>query len=109
MFDDFSKYNDEQLLDHITMVSKKLLVANPNYPVYYQLQDYLGQARQEYSDRIALGIARKEIEEGDQVITIGEGESQVDPDPIPEEEREQMRLTALTKLLAQSYVYDRKK
>ena len=39
----------------------------------------------------------------------GEGEMQVDPDPIPEEEREAMRQVAVTKLLAQSYVYDTKK
>ena len=30
-------------------------------------------------------------------------------DPIPEEEREEMRKVAVTKLLAQSYVYDNKK
>ena len=52
---------------------------------------------------------KKDIEEGDQVIEIGEGEMQVDPAPIPEEEREEMRKVAVTKLLAQSYVYNDKK
>ena len=43
------------------------------------------------------------------MFEVGEGEMKVDPDPIPEEEREEMRRVAVTKLLAQSYVYNSKK
>lgn len=109
MFNDFSKYNDEELLTHIEEVQKKIFVANPNYPAYQQLQSYLDDARFEYRERIQVQIHKKDIEEGSQVLEIGEGEMQVDPDPIPEEEREEMRKTALTKLLAQSYVYNNTK
>lgn len=109
MFNDFSKYNDEELLTHIDEVSSKLLLANPNFPAYTQLANYINEAKSEYRDRITLSMMRKDIDEGEQVIEIGEGEMQVDPDPIPEEEREEMRLVAVTKLLAQSYVYDSKK
>ena len=109
MFNDFTKYNDEELLTHIDEASMKLLRANPNYPAYQQLANYIDDARGEYRDRITISMMKKDIEEGDQVIEIGEGEMQVDPDPIPEEEREEMRNIAVTKLLAQSYVYDSKK
>ena len=54
-------------------------------------------------------MMRKDIEEGESVFEVGEGEMKVDPDPIPEEEREEMRRVAVTKLLAQSYVYNSKK
>ena len=110
MYNDYSKYNDEELLTHIEEVQTKLFQANPNYPSsYQQLQDYIEDARREYRDRITLSMMKKDIEEGDQVIEIGEGEMQVDPDPIPAEEKEEMRKVAVTKLLAQSYVYDYKK
>ena len=98
MFNDFSKYNDEELLTHIEEVQKKLFVANPNYPAYRQLQSYIEEARTEYRERILLHAQRKDIEEGSQVIEIGEGEMTVDPDPIPEEEKEELRKTAITKL-----------
>ena len=106
MYNDYSKYNDEELLTHIEEVQTKLFQANPNYPAYQQLQDYIEDASR---DRITLSMMKKDIEEGDQVIEIGEGEMQVDPDPIPEEEKEEMRKVAVTKLLAQSYVYNNKK
>lgn len=109
MYNDYSKYNDEELLTHIEEVQTKLFQANPNYPAYQQLQSYIEDARREYRERITLSLMKKDIEEGDQVIEIGEGEMQVDPDPIPEEEREEMRRVAVTKLLAQSYVYNNKK
>ena len=109
MFNDFSKYKDEELLDHIDVLSSKLLRANPNYPAYQQLVDYINDARLEYRERITLSMMRKDIEEGESVFEVGEGEMQVDPDPIPEEEREAMRQVAVTKLLAQSYVYNSKK
>ena len=109
MYNDYSKYNDEELLTHIEEVQTKLFQANPNYPAYRQLQSYIEDARREYRERITLSLMKKDIEEGDQVIEIGEGEMQVDPDPIPEEEREEMRKVAVTKLLAQSYVYNNKK
>ena len=109
MYNDYSKYNDEELLTHIEEVQTKLFQANPNSPAYQQLQSYIEDARREYRERITLSLMKKDIEEGDQVIEIGEGEMQVDPDPIPEEEREEMRKVAVTKLLAQSYVYNNKK
>jgi len=109
MFNDFSKYKDEELLDHIDQLSSKLLKANPNYPAYQQLVDYINDARHEYRERLTLSMMRKDIEEGESVFEVGEGEMQVDPDPIPEEEREEMRRVAVTKLLAQSYVYNSKK
>ena len=109
MFNDFSKYNDEELLNHIDQLSKKLLTANPNYPAYRQLEEYLNEARFEYRERIQLGMAKKEIEEGPQEITIGEGEMEVQPDPVPEEVREELKKTAMKKLLAQAYVYNNKK
>ncbi len=108
MFNDFSKYNDEELLTHRDELSVKLLRANPNYPAYRQLVDYIEDARGEYGDRITISMMKQDIEEEEQVIEIGEGEMTVDPDPIPEEEREEMRRVAVTKLLAQSYVYDKK-
>jgi len=109
MFNDFSKYDDSELLDHIETAQKKLFAANPQHPAYRQLQSYIDDARFEYGERIELEAFRKDIEEGDEIIEIGQGEMKVDPDPIPEEEKEEMRLTAVTKLLAQSYVYDTKK
>ncbi len=109
MFNDFTNFNDEELLNHIDELSSKLLRANPNYPAYMQLVNYIDDARNEYRERITLSIMRKDIEEGESVFEVGEGEMMVDPDPIPEEEREAMRQVAVTKLLAQSYVYDTKK
>ena len=109
MFNDFSKYNDEELLNHIDELSSKLFRANPNYPAYTQLSEYINSARMEYRERITLSIMRKDIEEGESVFEVGEGEMIVDPDPIPEEEKEAMRQVAMTKLLAQSYVYNPKK
>ena len=72
MFNDFSEYNNEELLNHIDELSKKLLTANPNYPAYRQLEEYLNEARFEYRERIQLDIAKKDLEEGPQVIEIGE-------------------------------------
>jgi|TARA_R110000851_G_scaffold167650_1_gene313348 hypothetical protein len=109
MFNDFSKYDDNELLVHIETAQTKLFSANPNYPAYQQLQSYIEDARFEYGERIQMEAHRKDLEEGDEIIEIGQGEMKVDPDPIPEEEKEEMRLTAVTKLLAQSYVYDTKK
>tara|TARA_B100000900_G_scaffold306675_1_gene265306 strand:+ start:1569 stop:1898 length:330 start_codon:yes stop_codon:yes gene_type:complete len=109
MFNDFSKYNDEELLNHIDTLSKKLLTANPNYPAFRQLEEYINEARFEYRERIQLGMAKKDIEEGPQEITIGEGEMEVQPDPVPEEVREELKKTAMKKLLAQAYVYNNKK
>lgn len=109
MFNDFSKYNDEELLNHIDQLSKKLLTANPNYPAFRQLEEYINEARFEYRERIQLGMAKKDIEEGPQEITIGEGEMEVQPDPVPEEVREELKKTAMKKLLAQAYVYNNKK
>ena len=109
MFNDFSKYNDEELLNHIDTLSKKLLTANPNYPAFRQLEEYINEARFEYRERIQLGMAKKDIEEGPQEITIGEGEMEVQPDPVPAEVREELKKTAMKKLLAQAYVYNNKK
>tara|TARA_B100001057_G_scaffold165362_3_gene165910 strand:- start:1815 stop:2144 length:330 start_codon:yes stop_codon:yes gene_type:complete len=109
MFNDFSEYNNEELLNHIDELSKKLLTANPNYPAYRQLEEYLNEARFEYRERIQLDIAKKDLEEGPQVIEIGEGEMQVDPEPVPEEVKEELKKTAIKKLLAQAYVYNNKK
>ncbi len=109
MFHDFSKYNDEELLLHIEEAQGKLFRANPNYPAYQQLQTYIDNARFEYGERMQIAMAKKDIDEGVGIFEIGEGEMKVDPDPIPEEEREEMRRVAVTKLLAQSYVYDTKK
>ncbi len=41
MFNDFSKFNEEELLNHIDQLSTKLLSANPNYPAYRQLEQDL--------------------------------------------------------------------
>jgi hypothetical protein len=109
MFSDFTKYNDEELLLHIEEAQRKLFVANPNYPAYQQLQEYINDARFEYGERLQIEVARKDIDDGVGIFEIGEGEMKVDPDPIPEEEREEMRRLAVIKLLAQSYVYDTKK
>jgi|TARA_X000001036_G_scaffold296920_1_gene276019 hypothetical protein len=109
MFNDFSKFNEEELLNHIDEVSKKLLTANPNYPAYRQLQEYLNEARFEYGERIQLSIHKKDLEEGPQTITIGEGEMEVGPEPVPEEVKEELKKTAMKKLLAQAYVYNNKK
>ena len=95
MFNDFSEYNNEELLNHIDELSKKLLTANPNYPAYRQLEEYLNEARFEYRERIQLDIAKKDLEEGPQVIEIGEGEMQVDPEPVPEEVKEELKKTAI--------------
>jgi len=109
MFNDFSKYNDEELLNHIDELSTKLLTANPNYPAFRQLEEYINEARFEYRERIQLSMAKKDIEEGVGVYEIGEGEMEVQPDPVPEEVKEELRQTAITKLLAQHYVYNHKK
>jgi len=109
MFNDFSNYNDEELLNHIDELSKKLLSANPNYPAYRQLEEYINEARFEYRERIQLGMAKKDLEEGDQVLTIGEGEMEVGPEPVPEEVKKDLKKTAMKKLLAQAYVYNNKK
>ena len=109
MFNDFSKYNEEELLNHIDELSKKLLTANPNYPAYRQLQSYLDDARFEYGERIQVSIHQKEIDEGPQTITIGEGEMEVGPEPVPEEIKQDLKKTAMKKLLAQAYVYYNKK
>ena len=89
MFNDFSNYNDEELLYHIDTLSKKLLTANPNYPAFRQLEEYINEARFEYRERIQLAMAKKDIEEGSQEITIGEGEMEGQPDPGPEEVKEE--------------------
>ena len=60
---------------------KKLLTANPNLRAYRQLEEYINEARFEYRERIQLGMAKKDIEEGPQEITIGEGEMEVQSDP----------------------------
>lgn len=109
MFNDFSKYNEEELLNHIDQLSTKLLSANPNYPAYRQLEEYINEARFEYSERIQLAMARKDIDEGSVEITIGEGEMEVQPDPVPEEVKEELKAKAMIKLLAQHYVYNNKK
>tara|TARA_S200002703_G_scaffold46401_1_gene40282 strand:- start:46 stop:375 length:330 start_codon:yes stop_codon:yes gene_type:complete len=109
MFNDFSNYNDEELLTHIDQLSKKLLSANPNYPAFRQLEEYINEARFEYRERLQLAMAQKDIEEGSQEITIGDGEMEVQPDPVPEEVREELKATAMIKLLAQHYVYNNKK
>lgn len=109
MFNDFSNYNDDELLNHIDQLSKKLLTANPNYPAFRQLEEYINEARFEYRERLQLAMAQKDIEEGVGVYEIGEGEMQVQPDPVPEEVKEELRQTAITKLLAQHYVYNNKK
>lgn len=109
MWADFSKYNEEELLNHIDEVSKKLLTANPNYPAYRQLQGYLDDARFEYGERIQISIHQKEIDEGPQIIEIGQGEMEVGPEPVPEEVKEDLKKTAMKKLLAQAYVYNNKK
>ena len=109
MFNDFSNYNDEELLTHIDQLSKKLLSANPNYPAFRQLEEYINEARFEYRERLQLAMAQKDIEKGSQEITIGEGEMEVQPDPVPEEVREELKATAMIKLLAQHYVYNNKK
>jgi hypothetical protein len=109
MFSDFSKYNADELLDHIETAQKKLFTANPNYPAYQQLQQYINDARFEYGERLQIEASKQDIEDGVGIFEIGEGEMKVDPDPIPEEEREEMRRLAVIKLLAQSYVYDTKK
>jgi len=109
MFNDFSKYNDEELLNHIDELSTKLLTANPNYPAFRQLEEYINEARFEYRERIQLSMAKKDIEEGVGVYEIGEGEMEVQPDPVPQEVKEELRQTAITKLLAQHYVYNHKK
>jgi len=83
MFNDFSKYNDEELLNHIDELSTKLLTANPNYPAFRQLEEYINEARFEYRERIQLSMAKKDIEEGVGVYEIGEGEMEVQPDPVP--------------------------
>ncbi len=54
-------------------------------------------------------MARKDIDEGPQEITIGEGEMEVGPEPVPEEVKEELKATAMKKLLAQAYVYNNKK
>ena len=97
MFNDFSKYNDEELLNHIDELSTKLLTANPNYPAFRQLEEYINEARFEYRERIQLSMAKKDIEEGVGVYEIGEGEMEVQPDPVPEEVKEELRQTAITK------------
>ena len=109
MFNDFSNYDDEALLNHIDTLSKKLLTANPNYPAFRQLEEYINEANFEYRERIQLAMAKKDIEEGVGVYEIGEGEMQVQPDPVTEEVKEELRQTAITKLLAQHYVYNNKK
>jgi hypothetical protein len=109
MFNDFSNYDDEALLNHIDTLSKKLLTANPNYPAFRQLEEYINEANFEYRERMQLAMAKKDIEEGVGVYEIGEGEMQVQPDPVPEEVKEELRQTAITKLLAQHYVYNNKK
>lgn len=109
MFSDFTKYDDEELLLHIEEAQKTLFTANPNYPAYQQLQQYINDARFEYGERIQIQSARQDIEDGVGIFEIGQGEMTVDPDPIPEEDREEMRRLAVIKLLAQSYVYDTKK
>ena len=48
MFNDFSNYDDEALLNHIDTLSKKLLTANPNYPAFRQLEEYINEANFEY-------------------------------------------------------------
>ena len=109
MFNDFSNYNDEELLNHIDQLSTKLLTANPNYPAFRQLEEYINEARFEYRERIQLSMAKKDLEEGPVEITIGEGEMEVQPDPVPEEVKEELKATAMIKLLAQHYVYNNKK
>jgi|TARA_B100001094_G_C18187510_1_gene804813 hypothetical protein len=109
MFNDFSNYNDEELLNHIDELSKKLLTANPSYPAFRQLEEYINEARFEYRERLQLAMAQKDIEEGTQEITIGEGEMEVQPDPVPQEVKEELKATAMIKLLAQHYVYNDKK
>ena len=109
MFNDFSNYDDEALLNHIDTLSKKLLTANPNYPAFRQLEEYINEANFEYRERMQLAMAKKDIDEGVGVYEIGEGEMQVQPDPVPEEVKEELRQTAITKLLAQHYVYNNKK
>jgi hypothetical protein len=109
MFNDFSNYDDEALLNHSDTLSKKLLTANPNYPAFRQLEEYINEANFEYRERMQLAMAKKDIEEGVGVYEIGEGEMQVQPDPVPEEVKEELRQTAITKLLAQHYVYNNKK
>ena len=109
MFNDFSNYDDEALLNHIDTLSMKLLTANPNYPAFRQLEEYINVANFEYRERMQLAMAKKDIEEGVGVYEIGEGEMQVQPDPVPEEVKEELRQTAITKLLAQHYVYNNKK
>jgi hypothetical protein len=109
MFNDFSNYNDEELLNHIDELSKKLLTANPSYHAFRQLEEYINEARFEYRERLQLAMAQKDIEEGTQEITIGEGEMEVQPDPVPQEVKEELKATAMIKLLAQHYVYNDKK
>ena len=109
MFNDFSNYDDEALLNHIDTLSKKLLTANPNYPAFRQLEEYINEANFEYRERIQLAMAKKDIDEGPVEITIGEGEMEVQPDPVPEEVKEELKAKAMIKLLAQHYVYNNKK
>ena len=86
-----------------------MLTANPNYPAFRQWEEYINEANFEDRERIQLAMAKKDIEEGVGVYEIGEGEMQVQPDPVPEEVKEELRQTAITKLLAQHYVYNNKK
>ena len=49
----------------LKQVQTKLLKANPNYPAYQQLVDYINDARHEYIEKELHSMMRKDIEEGE--------------------------------------------
>ena len=74
---DFEQMNPEKLLDKIQELNKRLFKMNTHSPMYSQMRGIISEAQAVYQEHLALSRFESMNEERDEVINIGDIESEV--------------------------------
>jgi len=73
----FEEMSPEKLLDKITELNKRLFKMNQRSPMYNQMRAIIAEAQTVYQEGLQMARFKSQNEERDEVINIGDIESQV--------------------------------
>jgi len=73
----FEQMTPEKLLDKITELNKRLFKMNQRSPMYNQMRAIIGEAQAVYQEGLMMAKFNAQNEERDEVINIGDIESEV--------------------------------
>ena len=73
----FEQMTPEKLLDKITELNKRLFKMNQRSPMYNQMRAIIGEAQAVYQEGLAMAKFNAQNDERDEVINIGDIESEV--------------------------------